>query len=54
MFIDTITIDRWRIKKQDEVKLSTTINNIERDVLNPENRQLLVHFSEFMKRISTS
>ena len=53
MFIDTITIDRWRIK-QDEVKLSTTINNIERDVLNPENRQLLVHFSEFMKRISTS
>ena len=34
--------------------LSTTINNIERDVLNSENKQLLVQFFEFMKRISTS
>ena len=36
------------------VKLSTTINNIERDVLNPENKQLIVQFYEFMKRIGTS
>jgi hypothetical protein len=35
------------------VKLSTTINNIERDVLNLENKQLLVQFYEFMKRIGT-
>jgi hypothetical protein len=36
------------------VKLSTTINNIERDVLNPENKQLLLQFYDFMKRIGTS
>ena len=36
------------------VKLSTTINNIERDVLNSENRQLLVQFFDFMKRTGTS
>jgi hypothetical protein len=36
------------------VKLSTTINNIERDVVNSENKQLLVQFFEFMKRIGTS
>ena len=36
------------------VKLSTTINNIERDVINSENKQLLVQFFDFMKRIGTS
>jgi hypothetical protein len=36
------------------VKLSTTINNIERDVVNSENKQLLIKFFEFMKRIGTS
>jgi integrase/recombinase XerD len=36
------------------VKLSTTINNIERDVVNSENKQLLVQFFDFMKRIGTS
>lgn len=36
------------------VKLSTTINNIERDVLNLENKQLLLKLYEFMKRIDTS
>ena len=33
------------------VKLSTTNNNIERDVLNSENKQLLVQFFEFMKEL---
>jgi hypothetical protein len=33
------------------VKLSTTISNIERDVFNSENKQLLVQFFEFMKRM---
>ena len=36
------------------VKLSTTINNIERDVINSENKQLLVQFFDFMKRAGTS
>ena len=36
------------------VKLSTTINNIERDVVNSENKQLLVQFFDFMKRAGTS
>jgi integrase/recombinase XerD len=36
------------------VKLSTTINNIKRDVINSENRQLLVQFFDFMKRAGTS
>jgi hypothetical protein len=36
------------------VKLSTTINNIDRDVLNLENKQLLLQFYEFMKRIGIS
>ena len=36
------------------VKLSTTINNIERDVINSENKQLLVQFFDFMKRADTS
>ena len=36
------------------VKLSTTINNIERDVVNSENKQLLIKFFDFMKRIGTS
>ena len=36
------------------VKLSTTIKNIKRYVLNSENKQLIVQFYEFMKRIGTS
>jgi hypothetical protein len=36
------------------VKLSTTIKNIERDVVNSENKQLLVQFFDFMKRAGTS
>ena len=36
------------------VKLSTTINNIERDVINSENKQLLAQFFDFMKRAGTS
>lgn len=36
------------------VKLSTTVSNIERDVHNPENKQLILKFYEFMKRIGTS
>ena len=36
------------------VKLSTTINNIERDVLSVENRQLILQFFEFMKKTGTS
>ena len=36
------------------VKLSTTISNIERDVVNSENRQLLLKFFDFMKRAGTS
>ena len=36
------------------VKLSTTINNIESDVVNSENKQLLVQFFDFMKRAGTS
>jgi hypothetical protein len=36
------------------VKLSTTINNMERDVVNSENKQLLVQFFDFMKRAGTS
>jgi integrase/recombinase XerD len=36
------------------VKLSTTINNIERDVINSENKQLLLKFFDFMKRAGTS
>ena len=36
------------------VKLSTTINNIERDVVNSENKQLLIKFFDFMKRAGTS
>jgi hypothetical protein len=42
------------VQEKMTVKLSTTINNIERDVLNSENKQLLVQFFEFMKRIGTS
>jgi hypothetical protein len=33
------------------VKLSTTINNIERDVLNSENKQLLVQFLSLWKEL---
>ena len=33
------------------VKLSTTINNIERDILDFENKHLLLQFYEFMKRM---
>lgn len=36
------------------VRLSTTINNIERDVLNLENRELILQFLKFMKEIGTS
>jgi hypothetical protein len=36
------------------VKLSTTINNIEKDVINSENKQLLIKFFDFMKRAGTS
>jgi hypothetical protein len=36
------------------VKLSTTINNIERDVNNTDNKQLLLQFYEFMKTAGTS
>lgn len=36
------------------VKLSTTINNIERDVNNTGNKQLLLQFYEFMKTAGTS
>src|SRR5688572_14743927 len=36
------------------VKLSTTIKNNERDVVNSENKQLLVQFFDFMKRAGTS
>ena len=36
------------------VKLSTTISNIQRDVVNSENKQLLVQFFDFMKRAGTS
>ena len=36
------------------VKLSTTISNIQRDVVNSENKQLLVQFFDFMKRSGTS
>jgi hypothetical protein len=36
------------------VKLSTTINNIERDVVNSENKHLLVQFFDFMKKSGTS
>jgi hypothetical protein len=36
------------------VNLSTTINNIERDVINSENKQLLVKLFDFMKRAGTS
>jgi hypothetical protein len=36
------------------VNLSTTINNIERDILDFENKQLLLQFYEFMKRDGTS
>jgi hypothetical protein len=35
------------------VKLSTTINNIERDVVNSENKQLFVQFFDFIKRAGT-
>ena len=35
------------------VKLSTTIRNIERDVLDSENKQLIVQFYKFMKKIGT-
>ena len=35
------------------VKLSTTVSNIERDVHNSENKQLILQFYEFMKRIGT-
>ena len=35
------------------VKLSTTISNIERDVINSENKPLLVQFFDFMKRLGT-
>jgi hypothetical protein len=36
------------------VKLSTTVNNIERDVRNSENIQLILKFYDFMKGIGTS
>ncbi len=36
------------------VKLSTTVSNIERDVHNVENKQLILQFYDFMKRIGTS
>jgi hypothetical protein len=36
------------------VKLSTTVSNIERDVHNSKNKQLILQFYEFMKRIGTS
>ena len=35
------------------VKLSTTVSNIERDVHNSENKQLILQFHEFMRRIGT-
>ena len=41
-FINTISIEKRRRHKQTTVKLSTTTKNIERDVLNSENKQLLV------------
>jgi len=36
------------------VKLSTTLNNIERSVLNEENKELIKRFFDFMKKIETS
>ena len=36
------------------VKLSTTINNIERDVISLENKQLILQFFKFMKNAGTS
>jgi integrase/recombinase XerD len=36
------------------VRLSTTINNIGRDVFNLENKQLIMQFYEFMKATGTS
>jgi len=35
-------------------KLSTTINNIDRNIINAKNRQLILEFLEFMKRSGTS
>ena len=36
------------------VKLSTTVNNIERIISNPENVKIIFQFFEFMKQIGTS
>ena len=36
------------------VKLATTINNIERDILSLQNRQLILEFFQFMKKTGTS
>ena len=36
------------------VRLSTTVGNIERNVLNPANRQIITQFFQFMKRTGTS
>jgi hypothetical protein len=34
--------------------LSTTVSNIERDVINLENERLILQFYEFVKRAGTS
>ena len=36
------------------VKLSTTLNNLEKTISNAENREVIMRFFEFMKRIGTS
>lgn len=36
------------------VKLSTTLENLERFILNAENKHVILRFFDFMKRIGTS
>ena len=36
------------------VKLSTTLNNLERSISNEENKEVIQRFFDFMKRIGTS
>jgi hypothetical protein len=36
------------------VKLSTTLNNVERSISNAENKEVILRFFDFMNRIGTS
>ena len=50
---NTIDIQKMSWKKK-WPKLSTTVGNTERDVRNRENKELILKFYEFRKRIDTS